>query len=788
MLVALSILCMKTTAQTCGGYNPSPDDCISCVKVNLPVAPLLCPGASFTFTPSVFVPPGFTIKNYAWSGTTVTPASGTGVPPTTTITPPLPASPPPCSVVPYPYTLAISALGPNVVMNPDFSSGNTDFCTQYSYNPTPSTLNTTEYSVCSNANVIPGWGTTPPNFYGHTTGTPGDNMLVAQGDANVNHVWEQTVPVCPGEAYDFSFWMATLHTTVPFPAHANLYVSIMDAGGLVTTSIPFSTSSFDSWTKHSFNWFNPALPGYTSATIFITGGGPTPGPWSIMPWGTAFAIDDISFNRECKSVTRMDIKVEYPEIKGATRVCVGSSIPLNGCPAGGTWSSTAGVTVNAMGNVTGVTPGIATVTYTSPNGCTTTTNITVNALPLITGPSSVCEGSSITWTATGGISGLWSISGPFYYIPGGPAPSATFWATGAGAGTVTYKDTATGCATTVNITVNPRPVLQNVHVCVGASVAMPTSVPGGTWSSSNPMIASIDPFTGVVTGVSAGSAIITYTSPAGCIGTATVFVYNCANGGGIVGSSMCQGQVRTFTTATGIPTGGTWSSSDTTVATVDPVTGVVTAVGGGSVTISYTVGGSTWFTTISVIPPATASVTVTCCDYVFHFTSTCSSTATIYYYVMDYPGSIIGSGITTPGSIPLSTIIATYPSAVKICVYGVWCNGCWWPVNDCASVNPGVPKTNSVASNNGMEQSVSVIPNPNKGVFTISGTLAFNSNDVKIEVVDMVGKILYSDNAILNNGMLNKSISLSDNIANGVYFIRITNQTEFATLKFVLDR
>jgi len=54
------------------------------------------------------------------------------------------------------------------------------------------------------------------------------------------------------------------------------------------------------------------------------------------------------------------------------------------------------------------------------------------------------------------------------------------------------------------------------------------------------------------------------------------------------GPSLCLGSTTTFTT-TG-PAGGTWSSSNPAVATVNPATGVVTPVAAGTSTITYTVG------------------------------------------------------------------------------------------------------------------------------------------------------------------------------------------------------
>ncbi len=89
-----------------------------------------------------------------------------------------------------------------------------------------------------------------------------------------------------------------------------------------------------------------------------------------------------------------------PFISGAASVCAGSTTTLTDLP-GGTWSSS-DTTVAFIGLTTGIvtgaavtTPGSATITYTSPTGCTTTQIITVYPLPpAITGTMHVCVGQT----------------------------------------------------------------------------------------------------------------------------------------------------------------------------------------------------------------------------------------------------------------------------------------------------------------------------------------------------------------------------------------------------------
>jgi len=86
--------------------------------------------------------------------------------------------------------------------------------------------------------------------------------------------------------------------------------------------------------------------------------------------------------------------------------------------------------------------------------------------------------------------------------------------------------------------------------------------------------------------------------------------------------------------------------------------------------------------------------------------------------------------------------------------------------------------------------SLSIIPNPNNGDFTISGTLqhAVNGSEVKIEVTDLLGKTIYTDVASIKNSTINKNISLRSNIPNGVYIIRVKNDDATQVLQFTLDR
>lgn len=72
------------------------------------------------------------------------------------------------------------------------------------------------------------------------------------------------------------------------------------------------------------------------------------------------------------------------------------------------------------------------------------------------------------------------------------------------------------------ITVGPS-ITGSLSVAQGSTITLSGNPTGGSWSSATPSIATIDPSTGVVTGVASGTSVITY-SAAGCSNTATVTV------------------------------------------------------------------------------------------------------------------------------------------------------------------------------------------------------------------------------------------------------------------------
>ncbi len=283
-------------------------------------------------------------------------------------------------------------------------------------------------------------------------------------------------------------------------------------------------------------------------------------------------------------------------ISGSSAVCPGATIALTDTTTGGTWTSsnTAIATVSSTGTVTGVSAGSVNITYSKTNSCGTGTAvkaITVNSATTagtLSGASTVCVAGTTTLTSsvTGG---TWSTSSASI-----ASVSTAGVVSGVAAGSATISYTVTGtCGTavatkamTVSTSSTAGTISGTATVCPGATTTLSSTVTGGTWSISTASVATISA-SGVVTGVSAGTATVTYTVTTSC-GTATatygITVNAAANAGTLTGAStIC---VASNTSLTASVSGGTWSSSSTAIASVS-TSGVVYGVSVGSATISY---------------------------------------------------------------------------------------------------------------------------------------------------------------------------------------------------------
>ncbi len=290
---------------------------------------------------------------------------------------------------------------------------------------------------------------------------------------------------------------------------------------------------------------------------------------------------------------------------------------------GFTWPYTLGTFPNS---------GTASVTLPNPAVSSTTTrikvkgngnvffninsnNFTVNNNPLSVGPIngtfSICQGATTILT-DGTTGGTWVSSNTGVATIG----SGSGLLSGISAGTSTISYIAPGGTVTQVITVNPLPVVAPISgtstVCIGGTTSLSDATGTGTWSSSNTAVATISAG-GLVSGVAAGTSVISYTVTNSCGATVVTMTITVTTGAAVapINGTMiiCPGATTTLTDAT---SAGVWSSSNTGVATIS-AGGLVSGLSAGTTTISYSVtsGGCTSSATatftVDAIPTAVIS-------------------------------------------------------------------------------------------------------------------------------------------------------------------------------------
>ena len=84
---------------------------------------------------------------------------------------------------------------------------------------------------------------------------------------------------------------------------------------------------------------------------------------------------------------------------------------------------------------------------------------------------------------------------------------------------------------------------------------------------------------------------------------------------------------------------------------------------------------------------------------------------------------------------------------------------------------------------------IRLMPNPNKGIFTVKGTWAIADNtDVTMEITDILGQVIYRSTGKTQQGEMNETITLGNALANGVYLLNIQRGAENKVFHFVIEQ
>ncbi len=459
-------------------------------------------------------------------------------------------------------------------------------------------------------------------------------------------------------------------------------------------------------------------------------------------------------------------------VSGPATLVAGTTTTLTDGAPGGVWSSsnTAVATVSASGVVHGLTSGTSTISYTAANSCGTvaaTRIVTVNPATIgsISGTATVCAGSTTTLTdATCG--GVWSSTN---------TAVATVSASGvvhgitSGTTTISYTITSGGVsvAAMLVVTVNPipAPICGTFSVCGTAMTTLTDASPGGHWGSCFTAVATVGSGTGTVKGVTTGTTTITYTLTATGCSTTHTFTVN-AGPAAIGGDDkVCAGSTISLADCT---PGGTWISSAATVATICSTTGILTGIATGVSTITYRLASGCYITTPVTVNPVPAAISGA---------TTVAAGATV-----TLADATVG-GTWSSGSMGIATVVPTSGVVHGVAdgtatIFYTLCTGCRMSktitVGSCR--NGEKPSNVETISTN---SDIQVLPNPNKGIFTIKGTLSTTDDEeVSINVVDLFGRVIYSRMIIAQKGEINERIQLNGSIANGMYLVNLRSATD----------
>jgi hypothetical protein len=471
------------------------------------------------------------------------------------------------------------------------------------------------------------------------------------------------------------------------------------------------------------------------------------------------------------------------------------------------WSGT-GTTTSATltaGSIAG------SVTVTANNTCGPsapyTFNAPVNTPPAapasVTLPSATCSNASATYTipvVSGATSYTWSVSGSGW--SGSSATNSISLTAGAGTGTVSVSANNTcGSSSAYVFTVTPTasitatPQINTTAVCAGSAANYSvTPVSGATsyvWQVSGTGWSGSSTTSSIALTAGTGTATITCIAENACGGspTATVSVTpallpNAATSIATP-SLLCSGDAGTFTTpAIANATGYIWTISGTgwsgasTTNSISVFEGTTT----GTITVEgqNACGTGTPFTLANVAVTPTPSAA---------FLLNTTNTAVLSPVTATFSGSASGSatytwtfdgGTGTPGTGTGPQSVSWGSTGVKYITLTVSVNGCTSEYIDSVDVN----KTNGIKDINIQSMDISIMPNPNNGLFDVQFSDAV-TRPLSITLTDVEGRQVYSNQF---DAFATKVSINATNLPSAIYIATIECDGVIVNKKIVINK
>lgn len=386
------------------------------------------------------------------------------------------------------YYLHALIKGANLIVNGDFSAGNTGFISEYQF-ANPNTLDG-QFFVGTNPKA---WNPSVSNCSDHTSGY--GNMLLVNGSPDEDvKVWSQTINVTPNTNYAFSTWIQALYNDNP--AELQFFINGNNIGNLIKASLPTCT-----WDQFYTTWNSG---NNTVATIAVVNRNT-----ETLTWGNDFALDDISFAPVTIARDSVVITVEEPPVvrtSNDTLICEGSVVPMNTTGAANySWAPAMGLSASNIANpqASPVNTTQYIVTGFTAAGCRGEDTVTVSVNPkptvTITADTLICANSSIQLNAGGGNTYTWA---PDATLDNAAVPNPV----ASPVQRTVYRVLVTGannCTSTDSVSVGIRPypefsVSKDLSICRG-STAMLTARGGDhyQWTTDSTVHSPSAPVTGV---------------------------------------------------------------------------------------------------------------------------------------------------------------------------------------------------------------------------------------------------------------------------------------------------
>jgi gliding motility-associated-like protein len=260
------------------------------------------------------------------------------------------------------YVLTTTLLGPNLIVNPDFSLGNVGFNSGHFF--------TTNYSPCNYyvdslwfSNLFANF-----NLTDHTA-TADNRYMQLDGCTSITMIWEETnIPVQPNTNYAFSFWASRADQVQPiFEMH---FIGNSTGNTILNTVTGIPYTGVWTWDQYGVPVWNSGAN--TSVTIQILN-------LETNGFGNDFGLDDFSFQEECTRTDTVQVTMQPPlanVLGNDTSLCSNTTMTIMADSADtylwNTGSSNPSITITSSG----IYSLIATI-----NGCTVFDTIEVRSIP-----------------------------------------------------------------------------------------------------------------------------------------------------------------------------------------------------------------------------------------------------------------------------------------------------------------------------------------------------------------------------------------------------------------------